>query len=241
MVPKGGIFYPLNTPGAQPLVGAPDLSTHEQEVAAFNANPAAVAKYGKGEEGMHARDQAEKLQLNQSELKNRIDMEYGTSPETKDIAPVYRRDAINAFKKAQSVYSNITDSTNRLKIVLDAAESGNKEAQAAAPLVMVQTLNQLANLRRLNPVEINNIKDAGSLMDKAQGAIGRIVAGKPIPPDVLSNARSLFGALQSGAKDSFSRAVQDINQSYPGAHFGEGGSSSGGAVKKYNPATGKIE
>jgi hypothetical protein len=94
------------------------------------------------------------------------------------------------------------------------ARSGNKEAQAAAPLVMVQTLNQLADMKRLNPSEIQNIKNAGSLIDSLQGRIGKIVSGKPVPDDILNDAQALFGTLSGNAKASFQRSVANIDERF---------------------------
>jgi hypothetical protein len=116
------------------------------------------------------------------------------------------------FKKAQDANHQIVDSMTQLKSVLDLAQAGNKQAQATAPLSMVQTLNTLAGMKRLNPSEIQSMKGAGSLIDSLEGKIGKIVAGKPIPDDVLNDARALFATMAQNANDSFTRNVADIDQ-----------------------------
>jgi hypothetical protein len=147
----------------------------------------------------------------------------GNDPRLAAVPPNMRKDAVDSYGKAQDVFNKVANTTDNLKSTLDMAKSGNKEAQAAAPLVMVQTLNQLAEMKRLNPSEISNIKGAGSLIDSLTGRVGKIVAGKPIPDDIINDAQTLFSALSSNSSTAYQRSLASIDDRFRSKFASQGG------------------
>lgn len=138
----------------------------------------------------------------------------GNDPRLAPVAPKYRDEALKAFGKVQDTYNAAQDARDRINTVLNLAKSGNKEAQASAPLIAVQAINEMAGVKRVNGTEIANYGNAGSLIDQLQGKLGKIMAGQSIPPDVLTDMQSLHDAFAQNADKAYARSVGTLNGRY---------------------------
>lgn len=114
--------------------------------------------------------------------------------------------------KLDTEYNQARTATESLGKILDLAESGNKAAGSNLPLVGVETVNAINGIKRINSAEINQYGNAGSLLDEIKGKLGKLVAGQPIPKDVLSDIRELHQSLGEQAYEKYTSGLKALGQ-----------------------------
>jgi hypothetical protein len=139
-------------------------------------------------------------------------------PRLAGVSPKDYQTVKSAVLKADNEHTAALAATDRMNTVLKLAKSGNKEAQASASLIGVQAINELAGVKRVNGAEIASYGNAGSLIDSLEGKLGKIVAGKPIPDDVLKDMQALHDALGSNTDTIYQRKLQGVDKVY-NSHF----------------------
>jgi len=138
----------------------------------------------------------------------------GNDEEVAGVAPRDRDKARQQYLKAGQAFDGAQQARLRMDTVLDLARHGNKEAQASAALMGVQAINELAQVKRVNQAEIANYGNAGSLIDRVQGKLGKLAAGEPIPPDVLNDMQALHDSLANDSIPGYAQSVRTVNRAF---------------------------
>lgn len=147
--------------------------------------------------------------------------------------------------KAEGAYRTAVQSAGSLGDFVKAARSGNKVAAEAIPLEGALNITTAQGVHRINRNEIDQVAGAGNLFDRIMGRVGKLTTGQPIPPDVQKDFEDLSMILQRGAyktyKDAHTSAVKRYGLNGETPLSEPGGTSGTSVVKKFNPATGKLE
>ncbi len=159
----------------------------------------------------------------------------GNDPRVANVPEADRGKAYSAVLKAEDDLANAKAASDRMTTVLQLAKSGNKEAQASAALVGVQAINELANVKRVNQAEISTYGNAGSLIDRLEGKLGKLVAGKPIPDDVLADMQALHDAFGANADKIYDRKIQGVDKTFRSTF---GGAAISVPIVQHSPSTG---
>lgn len=138
----------------------------------------------------------------------------GANPALVGVEPKLRTQATTAAQKATDSYQTAIKAADDIQSFIDLARGGNKAAGSNLPLVGVEAINALQGIKRINRTEVDQYQGAGSLLDKIQGRIGSLVAGQPIPADVLKDIESLHSTLRESATKAYKNRIDGINQNY---------------------------
>lgn len=123
-----------------------------------------------------------------------------------------------AFEKAGNEYAAASSASDTMQAVLDLAQKGNKAAGSNLPLIGVETLNAINQIKRVNGAEIKQYGSAGDALDALKAKLGKLVLGQPIPQDVLNDIRELHTTVAQQATTTYARKVQVTNNTY-GSQF----------------------
>lgn len=145
-------------------------------------------------------------------------MREGDNPALASVPPALAPQVLAAVQKIDQEYIKANAATSSMGNLLDLAEKGNKAAGSNVPLVGVETLNAINGIKRINSAEINQYGSAGSLLDKIQGKLGKLVYGRPIPQDVLTDIRELHQTLGEQSYKGYTDSINSLN-SRSGAKF----------------------
>ncbi len=138
----------------------------------------------------------------------------GANPALVGVAPNLRVQASANAQKAANEYRTASGAMETMGTFIDLAKKGNRAAGANLPVVGAETLQALNGIKRINKTEIENYAGAGSLLDKIQGRVGKLVSGQPIPADVLKDIEDLHKTLFENAAKNYNSKITDINHNY---------------------------
>jgi hypothetical protein len=203
-------------PGQPPLASAPEKPPNEydQKLAAFNADPFLVGKFGKGPNGLAAKEQADRIATSAAQGAAAIQRANGNDPRLADVAPSVHKDAIDSYKKANEKYITAQEATDTVNAFLNEAAKGNKEAYAYAPVAGVLQINVGGQIKRINRQEIEAYAGAGSLFDRIVGALGKQVSGASISSSVLADMKQLHAVLAGNARTAYEREIRSVNSAF---------------------------
>lgn len=214
-----------------------EMDIQKARNAQITANEEAMRKQGQQRIGIEAARNAREQQI--------YEQTYGagSNEALRGVEPKSRQPALREAQKAADEYNKAVTAATDMQSFLDLARSGNKAAGSNLPLVGVSTINALNGIKRINQAEIAQYEGAGSLLDRVQGKIGKLVVGQPIPADVLSDIESLHKVLSGNASEAYNRKLGSINQNYKSSFkpVGNTPTAAPAATHRFNPATGKIE
>jgi len=135
----------------------------------------------------------------------------GDNPAVAGVAPAAVGQVQQQAIKFDEEYIKAKASTEAMGHLLDLAQSGNKAAGSNLPLVGVETLNAINGIKRVNSAEISQYGSAGSLLDQLKGKLGKLVAGQPIPQDVLDDTRELHQVLGQQSYQNYTDSINTLN------------------------------
>lgn len=141
-------------------------------------------------------------------------------------------------EKVEQPYQNAIAQVNTLRDVVSAAKAGNKVAGSLQSLETTMAAIRASGLNRINTAEIGVTANAGSLWDRIVGGAGRLVAGQPVPPDLQKDMTEFANILEKSAAKKYDDAFASTTTRYG---LKDEKSLTGAGIRRYNPATGKVE
>lgn len=138
----------------------------------------------------------------------------GANPALVGVEPKLRVQAASAASKAADEFTKAMESIHNVQSFIDLARSGNKAAGSNLPIMGAESIQALNGIKRINRTEIEQYQGAGSLLDKIQGKLGKIVAGQPISADVMKDIESLHKTISGNAIGAYNKKLEGINQNY---------------------------
>jgi hypothetical protein len=116
--------------------------------------------------------------------------------------------------KVEAPYRQAQQSAQELRDLVTLAQAGNKEAASLQSLQATMSLVRANGLNRLNQAEMKLPAEAGSLWDKVQGRIGKLVAGQPIDADLQKDLLQLADFIEKGAYNRYATGHKDVSTRY---------------------------
>lgn len=138
----------------------------------------------------------------------------GSNDALRGVEPKLRTQATSQAQKVGAEYQNAQRAADDLESMIHLIHSGNKAAGSNLPIVGVGALNAINGIKRFNRTEIEQYGGAGSLLDRIQGKIGKIVEGKPIPDDVLKDIEEMHKTLRDNSEKTYRSQLEGINHNY---------------------------
>lgn len=141
----------------------------------------------------------------------------GANEALKTVEPKLRVQATSAAQKAATEFQTAQRASDAIESMISMVRSGNKAAGSNLPIVGAETLQALNGIKRINRTEIEQYQGAGSLLDKISGRVGKIVAGQPIPADILNDIEEMHKVLRSDSEKQYREKLDSVNQNYHSA------------------------
>ncbi len=138
----------------------------------------------------------------------------GANSALQGVLPAQRNGALSAAQKAADEFTKAMESTANVQTFIDMAKKGNKAAGSNLPIMGAESIQALNGIRRINRTEIEQYQGAGSLLDKINGRIGKLISGQPIPADVMKDIEALHKAISGNAAANYSAKLDGINQNF---------------------------
>jgi hypothetical protein len=130
------------------------------------------------------------------------------------VDPKARQQARSAALKASDEYTKSVAAARDLDTFISLARAGNKEAHAYLSPEGVLTLNTGRGVTRVNRQEIEAYGEAGSLLDRLSGKLGKWTTGQSIPKDILNDIESLHKAIADNASKNYDAKLNNVNSVY---------------------------
>lgn len=111
-------------------------------------------------------------------------------------------------------YQQAQQSAQELRDLVHSAQSGNKEAASLQALQATMTTVRANGLNRLNQAEMNLPANAGSLWDRIQNHVGKLVSGQPIDAALQKDLLDYADLIERGAYNRYKAGHQDITTRY---------------------------
>ncbi len=138
----------------------------------------------------------------------------GANPALTGVEPKLRSQAVTQAQKAADEFTKAMESSAQVQTFIDMARKGNKAAGSNLPMMGAESIQALNGIKRINRAEIAQYEGAGSLLDRIQGRIGKLIAGQPIPADVMKDIEDLHKAIAGNATNAYNTRLNGINQNY---------------------------
>lgn len=116
--------------------------------------------------------------------------------------------------KVEQPYNDATEKADTLRNVVKAAQGGNMVAGSLQPLLAVLGVTTMEGVKRINNTEISQVAGAGSLLDKIQGKVGKLVVGQPMDSALQKDIIDLADLLQKSAYQKYSTEHQRVKTRY---------------------------
>lgn len=117
-------------------------------------------------------------------------------------------------EKVEAPFRQAQQSAQELRDLVHLAQSGNKEAASLQALQATMSTVRANGLNRLNQAEMRLPAEAGSLWDKVQGRMGKLVSGQPIDGALQKDLLELADFLEKGAYNRYATAHKDVTTRY---------------------------
>jgi hypothetical protein len=136
----------------------------------------------------------------------------GDNPAVANVPPAAVAKVQSDAIKLDQDYLTAKESADAVKNVLDLTKSGNVAAGAAAATVGTEAINAINGIKRINPQSVAQYGNAGSLLQKIQGSLDKVVEGKPFPDSVLKDMQAFQDQLSNTAYQKYTQGLSSLNK-----------------------------
>jgi hypothetical protein len=115
------------------------------------------------------------------------------------------RQGLESLQKQSDTYQQFLGTANSLKNSLQAASNGNEMAAAVAPLQGTLFVTTAEGVKRINETELKGVSGAGSLVQRINGALGKLTGAGPLSQSLKDDMAKLVDLYENAKYDSYQK------------------------------------
>jgi len=117
-------------------------------------------------------------------------------------------------EKVEQPYQTALGSAATLRDVVAAAKEGNKVAASLQSLETTMAAIRAQGLNRVNMAEIGLPANAGSIWDRLQARVGKLVSGQSVPEDLQKDMVAFADVLEKAAYKKYEAGFETVTKRY---------------------------
>lgn len=210
--------YKYETRYSDPLYEKPATETeYDQQLKAFNADPALSKQFGSGPIGFGKYRQQQSIdtaKAGRADAAAIAAAKTSGNPGLEGVLPNLIAPAAAAAEKHQAAYTDAVQSAGNMKTFLEQAKAGNKQAYAEIPMEGVLQITTSAGVKRINMAEMEQYGSAGSILDWMKANLGKRIYGTSIPDNILKDMGALSEGIAANSKKAYEQKINGVNKIY---------------------------